>query len=191
VSVTALSGAIDDLRNSIDYRNRLISEFREQRDKMTELDRIQLYVGAPKAGEVDARFVSNVQALSKQIDDCIFFGKVLAAELVQYSNALRSRNRLRYRSGVSKLLPVDWTTAQEANLIPDEADFANWLAGFKRLPSRWERFCSWVKVKTEATGPSETPSVPDKPKPFGTLGRTAYRKRSKSAHSTFVDRKNP
>jgi len=97
VSVAALSGAIDDLRNSIDYRNGLISEFREQRDKMTELDRIQLYVGAPKAGEVDARFVSNVQALSKQTDDCIFFSMFLAGELMRYGSVLHSRNRLRYR----------------------------------------------------------------------------------------------
>jgi hypothetical protein len=187
VSVTALSGAIDDLRNSIDFRNSLISEFREQRNKMTDLDRIQLYVGAPKAGEVDARFVSNVQALSKQTDDCLFFSRLLAAELVQYGNVLRSRYKLRYRLGVSKLSPIDWTKAQEANLIPDEAEFTNWLASFKRPSSRWERFCGWVKgVKAEVVLP-ETRIAPSQPKPFCTLGRIGYRKRSKSAHSTFLD----
>jgi hypothetical protein len=192
VSVAALSGAIDDLRNSIDYRNGLISEFREQRDKMTELDRIQLYVGAPKAGEVDARFVSNVQALSKQTDDCIFFSMFLAGELMRYGSVLHSRNRLRYRLGVQKLLPVDWTIAQEANLLPNEAEYANWVAGFKRPRSRWERFRSWVRgIKTEASVSPQTRIAPNKPKPFRNLGRTGYRKRSKSAHSTFVDHKNP
>jgi hypothetical protein len=190
-AVTSLSGAIDDLRNSIDFRNDLISEFREKRAAMTELDRIQLYVGAPRAGEVDARFVTNIRALSHQTDDCIFFSSLLADELMHYGNKLRSRNRLKFRLGMPRLLPVDWKIAREASLIPDEAEYANWVAGFKRPPTKWERFCSLVKGSAETEGSTADKRLiqPSKPKLFRTLGRTGYRKRSNSSHSTFLDHK--
>jgi hypothetical protein len=63
-AVVALTGAIDDLRNSIDYRNNLILDFRATKDEMSELQRIQLFVGAAQEGEIDNRFQNNVLALS-------------------------------------------------------------------------------------------------------------------------------
>jgi hypothetical protein len=121
-AVVALTGVIDSLKNSIDFRNDLISEFRQRRTAMTELDRIQFYVGASKAGEVDSRFVTNIQALSRYRDDCIFFSMLLADELMHYCNSLRSRNRLKFRLGVPRLLPADWTIAKKAHFIPDAAE---------------------------------------------------------------------
>ena len=146
----ALSGAIDDLRNSISYRNELISEFREKRDTMTELERIELYLGTPKAGEIDNRFAHNVQALYSQTDDCIFFSMLLADELLNYNNALYSRSKLRFRLGKQKLLPADWSKAREANLIPDEAAYSDWVTGFKRQPTKLERFGKWIRGSAEA-----------------------------------------
>jgi hypothetical protein len=190
-AVVAVSGAVDDLRNAIDFRNSLISEFRERRSEMTELERIQLYVGATRAGEVDKRFATNIQALSQYTDDCIFFSVLLSKELMQYGNSLHFRNRFKFRLGVPKLLPVDWTIAEEARLIPDDAEFANWTAGFRRPPTTWERFGAWIKgfANREASPVDERAVERGKPKPFRTLGRTGYRKRSKGPHSTFVDHK--
>jgi hypothetical protein len=159
----ALSGAIDDLRNSINFRNELISEFREKRDTMTELERITLYVGAPKAGEIDNRFGHNVQALYSQTDDCIFFSMLLVDELMKHSNALYSRNRLKFRLGRSKLLPIDWTKAREANLIPDEAGYTDWAAGFKPRPTVWSRFCRWTKRAAQSQAAPALKSEPKKP----------------------------
>jgi hypothetical protein len=144
-AAAALSGAIDDLRNTIDFRNGLVSEFRKGRAEMTELDRIQLYVGAPTAVEVDRRFATNVEALSHYTDDCIYFSLLLSKELMDYGTSLRSRNRFKFRLGVPKFLPVDWTKANQAKLIPDESQYANWVAGFKRPSSRRERFRAWIK----------------------------------------------
>jgi hypothetical protein len=183
----ALSGAIDDLRNSIGLRNELISEFREQREKMTELQRIELYVGVPRTGEIDRRFGQNVQALYSQTDDCIFFSMLLADELRKYNNAVHSRNRFRFRLGRSKLLPADWTIAREAKLIPDESAYADWSRGFRRPPTTWERLVGWIKDVFRISSGDAPEPVSDGTR--NTLGRAHHRRRSKVPHSTFIDHK--
>jgi hypothetical protein len=143
-AVVSLSGSIDDLRNAIDFRNGLISEFRKKRSMMSDLERMQLYVGAPQAEQVDNRFAHNMAAMSSQTDDCIFFSMTLSDELLSYSNVLRSRNKM-FRSGMSKLLPIDWSIAQQADLIPAESEYAGWLAGFKLRTTKWARFITWIR----------------------------------------------
>jgi hypothetical protein len=154
-AVISLTAAIDDLRNSIDYRNGLISEFREQAATMTELERIQFYVGASRTGQVDNRFPHNVTALSKQTDDCIFFCMVLADELLRRGDKLWASSKWKlFRLGVPKLEPADWTKPREANLLPDEADYVLWTGGFRRPLSRWSRLCSRLKGSKELSTPT-------------------------------------
>jgi hypothetical protein len=146
-AVVALMGTIDDLRNSIDLRNELISDFRVKNDSMNELQRIQFYVGAPQKGQIDSRFAHNIKALFKQTDDCIFFGTILADELLRSGNRLHSRNRFKYRLGISSLVPADWSKAKDAGLVPDETEYAKWTGGFKRPLTRWrwQRIWRWFQ----------------------------------------------
>lgn len=62
--VVALSGALDDLKNSIDFRNDLIKEFREKQP-MPEKDKVEFYLGAATSGIIDTRFGNNVDALAQ------------------------------------------------------------------------------------------------------------------------------
>jgi hypothetical protein len=181
----SLTGAIDDLRNSIDYRNGLISDFRVRNAAMTELERIQFYVGAPGAGQIDNRFPHNIEALSKQTDDCIFFSMTLVDELLRRSDQLWARNWWKYRLGIPKLLPADWTMSRELGLIPDEADYVNWTGGFRRPPTRWERLRSWMEglsVKSDPP-PFQKKATRERPR-LDILG--GYRRRSKRPHSRFI-----
>jgi hypothetical protein len=143
-SAIALTAAIDDLRHSIEFRNALVSEFREKGDEMTALGNIRIYVGAYAAGLVDNRFRANMMALTTQTDDCIFFSIMLAEELLRYENRLYVRNMFKYRLGMSELLPIDWTAAREEKLIPDEARYPSWTLAFPRRVSTWKRLVAWV-----------------------------------------------
>jgi hypothetical protein len=137
-TVVWLSGAVDDLKYSINYRNKLISELQPKFATMNDLQRIQIYVGAPVQGQVDGRLRQNVEALERQTDDCIFFSMHLAKELMRYGNRLRRRNWM-YKHGVKKFLPADWSIAEAQSLLPNEADYADWLSGFVPRPTWWRR----------------------------------------------------
>jgi hypothetical protein len=154
-SVISLSGSTDDLRNSIDLRNDLVTDFKEHVGTMTELQRIQLYVGAPQEGQVDSCFPHNMDALVHHTDDCIFFGMLVADELLQRSKKLWARNWWKYRLGEPKLSAAKWDKARAADLLPDPADYVLWTEGFQKPPSRWQRLRSWLAGKpSEQDAPS-------------------------------------
>jgi hypothetical protein len=156
---------------------------------MTELERIQFYVGAPSAGQVDNRFAHNIEALSKKTDDCIFFSMTLVDELLRRSDRLWARNRWKYRLGVPKLLPADWTMAKDAGLIPDEGEYVNWTGGFRRPPTRWEQFRSWFRGTTNPLGSSPA-EKPDRIERRQLDDAGGYRRRSKRPHSSFISKED-
>jgi hypothetical protein len=85
----------------------------------------------------------NIEALEKQTDDCIFFSMHLAEQLIKYGNGLRRKSWM-YRHGMKKFLPANWSIAEKQGLLPNEADFADWLRGFVPRPSWWKRFWHWL-----------------------------------------------
>jgi hypothetical protein len=134
----SLEDAADDLNSSIEYRNNLVADF-QKNPPPNQLERIAFYVGAYRDDKVDLRFTNNVEALLHQVDDCIFFGMLLSEELYKLERKLRSRNRWKYRLEVPRQHPADWTLARNEDLIPDKSQYADWLRGFKKPPSIWDR----------------------------------------------------
>jgi hypothetical protein len=97
------------------------------------------YYGLRAQGDIiDDRFQSNIQALHAQTDDCIFFARKLADDLLNYGTRLRRRNAWKYRLGIPKMVREDWKFVDKG-LMPDESLYANWLRGFVKQPSRIER----------------------------------------------------
>lgn len=144
-AAVTLSDSTNDLKYSIDFRNNLIAQFQKDPPSLQE-DKIALYIGVRNSADViDERFKANIAALADQVDDCIFFGMLLADELLEYGNALRRKNCWKYHLGLPKMLPTDWTMAKEARLIPAESKFAAWTKKFKKPPTRWARFRMWFK----------------------------------------------
>jgi hypothetical protein len=142
VAGVAAISAIDALHSTIEYRNEMIDEFRKGPPRTQDETRY-MYLGlrSPQ-GVIDQRFGDNIAGLHALTDDCIFFSRLLADDLVQYGNKLRRRYRFRFRLAVPKFKPSVWTFA--GNLLPLEADYQNWLRGFKAQPTKLARFKSWI-----------------------------------------------
>jgi hypothetical protein len=128
-----------DLKASIDGRNELIKAFQEKTPE-TEIAKLRLYFGLPGPNGVDARFRSNLQALSHQTDDCIVFSVMLAEELLKYGNSIHRRNRRWYRLGMRKMVAGDWSIAIAAGLLPPRAAYSDWDNKFIYPPTRWQLF---------------------------------------------------
>ena len=133
-----LVGVIDGLNIAVRTRNELVSEIQRQ-SPWPALQLAERYFGLRTAdGVIDDRIQTNIAALFAQTDDCIFFSKILADDLFKYGTRLRRRNSWKFRLGVPKEVPEDWTFAQREKLLPDEAQYANWLRGFPKKPTRVE-----------------------------------------------------
>jgi hypothetical protein len=144
-----LVGAIDGLDKSIKYRNDLIAEIRK--DSPIQVDKLrERYFGLPNTnGVTDERFKANIGAIYNQTDDCIFFSRILADDLLAYGNRLRRKNSWKYRLGISKLKGADWSIAQGQGLLPTNEAYASWLRGFRTDPTRWQRLIARVRRKQE------------------------------------------
>lgn len=136
-AAVSLSGATDDLRESIKYRNGLVSEFRDQSNAPV-LVKSRKYLGLVDGDVVDDRFRSNVEALNLQTDCCIYFAWQLSVEIVTYENTLRARS-WHFALPGTKLVDADWTQPATEGLLPEKAAFANWERGFRQRPSRLKR----------------------------------------------------
>jgi hypothetical protein len=144
-----LAGAIDALDKTIQYRNDLIDEIKKASLPQQQL--IELYFGLKTAsGATDQRFPAYVTAISQQTDDCIFFSRIAASDLFEYGTKLRKRHARRLMLGLPKPTRADWITAEQAGLIPPDTQYADWLKGFQKTPSRRERLAAWRRKFTAA-----------------------------------------
>jgi hypothetical protein len=135
VAAVTLIGVLDSLEKSVTYRNDLIAEFKATKFP-SDKEKAELYFGSQNAtGTTNARFKLNIAALAAQIDDCIFFSRLLADDLLTYGNKVIRQNRWKYRLGFSELLPADWSAVEKEGLIPPTEQYANWLKGFKKNPT--------------------------------------------------------
>lgn len=133
----ALFRVIDDLTNTVRDRNDLVTEFREASHSPERL--LEFYLGtADVDGHVDDRFRANIEALYLHSDDCIFFSRILADDLIEYGNRLRKRLPWRSRFRFPKFLPADWSEPERRGLLPSQDNYQAWLKGFRRRPKRLE-----------------------------------------------------
>ncbi len=145
VAAVEIISCIDALEKSINYRNELIAEFKKE--PMSQRQKMERYFGlrVPGIEMVDERFASSVAALYNQIDDCIFFSRILADDLFEYGTSLRKRFAWRYRLPIPKLTRDDWTPAETKGLMPNQDRYANWLQAFRTSPTLMQRFRGWVR----------------------------------------------
>jgi hypothetical protein len=138
VALVDLASTMDGLREAIGARTTLAEEIRNRSSK-THDEVAALYLGIKTPnGHIDERYRNNLEAIYNQTDDCIFFSRILSSELVRYGNSLRRKHMWKYWLGVSKMEDADWTKANDAGLLPDNASYERWLGGFRR-PTFWEK----------------------------------------------------
>jgi hypothetical protein len=141
-----LIACIESVDKTIINRDHLVSEIQQAGQRLTP----EKYFGVPTAeGVIDERMKSNVEGLYALVDDCIFFSRKLADDLFSYGTALRRRHAWKFRLGVPKLERENWEFARKEGLLPDDAQYADWLRGFppkspstrlgKRLGGIWQK----------------------------------------------------
>jgi len=140
-----LVGAIDGLDKTIRYRNDLIEEV-QKGPPLSHEERAQKYFGQKtEEGIIDERFPSSVEGIYVQTDDCIFFSRILADDLFEYGMKLRNRYAWKFRLRTPKLSEADWSIAEKDGLIPPTEQYKNWLQGFKKRPTTFNRLTIWVR----------------------------------------------
>jgi len=137
-----LIAAINALHGTIDSRNNMIEEYRKNG---LPPNLLETYLGLPTPqGVIDQRFSTNVDALYAQTDQCIFFARLLATDLVKYGNKKRRRYIWQFRLGMPKIKPTIWKMAEAENLLPPDADFKDWMRGFQVEPTKLSRLKTWL-----------------------------------------------
>jgi hypothetical protein len=140
-----LVGAIDGLDKTIAYRNDPIAEIRKESPLQPEILAERYFGLRNTAGVTDERFKAIIEAIYNQTNDCIFFSRILADDLLGYGNRLRRKNAWKYRLGIPRLKGADWSIAQKEGLLPSDKDYASWLGGFRSDLTLWQRFLARMR----------------------------------------------
>lgn len=140
----ALSGEVFALKHSLEQRDSLIAEFKNNPNWSAQ-KKAELYLGLrDQHGHIDERFKTNVRAIVDQTDNCIWFAKFVAENLVIYGNDVLKKNRLLFM-GVRKFKNANWSAV--ADDIPKDQKFAGWLRGFVDRPSLLSRMLAKSRFK--------------------------------------------
>jgi hypothetical protein len=134
-----MHSSAEEIRASIKARNDLVENFQKNKPA-THTERIQFYFGYPGQGFIDQRFRNNIYALSHQVDDCIMFSMMLCEELLKRYNAVHGRYKYKFRLGLNKMIPGDWSEPRAKGLVPPRELWADWDAKFIFPPTWWQRF---------------------------------------------------
>jgi hypothetical protein len=145
LAAPALARGVESLNEFIEYRNQLIYEFR-QKGQHHGLPLLQFLFGLrDSSGNVDNRYGSAIDCLHGAADQCLFFGKLLAEDLMVHAE--RCRTRLKAVTGVDppKITEIHFDTKEFAEVMPPDTEFAGWTSMIeihKPGPplSRWARF---------------------------------------------------
>ena len=144
-ALVTLVGAIDALGIAIKLRNEMVDNRRKA--QWNDQERLDFFLGLrTSAGVIDERFPSNLAGIVAMTDDCIFFAKVLASDLVRYSNKLKRTEGRFYRLRLPTLAEPNWYPESQS-LMPKDSDYENWLRGFPMKMSRWQRLRAWLVSK--------------------------------------------
>jgi hypothetical protein len=135
-----LVGAIDALNRVIRFRNDFIATDLQRSSATSPRPFAERIFGLrTETGVTDERFPNSVAATVQLTDDCLFFSKVLADDLLRVGKAGRRRHIRRLMLGLPKIRGADWSPVEKAGLIPPLAAYAPWLDGFKITQPCWRR----------------------------------------------------
>jgi hypothetical protein len=125
--VTALVDAIHGLNSSTDNRNTLIEFYKFS--NISSDDLVPLYFGFPHISRVTSReYPDLIAAISRHTDDGIFLSKLLCTDLFEHNRQLVERFKRRFgKSAPGFIDKPDFTKAENSNLMPNDADYADWF----------------------------------------------------------------
>lgn len=127
----SLAGAAESLADTIARRNALIERYRAL-GPGSEAQLPAFYFGLPYGpGHVNVEYPDTIEALHRLTDDVIFFGAILGTDLIEHGNSLLAKYRKNAKVKKEKIVTLDFSDARAKGLMPDPAEYADWLKGFK------------------------------------------------------------
>jgi hypothetical protein len=137
---TTLSETLHCLNWSIERRNQLIESYKSATNPQVDLP--VLYFGLPVNGHVDQTYPDVIDSVYSQTNDGIFFSNLLCKDLIEHGEKMAGVFSKKFGKGAPTINTTDFTKAEDAGLMPDEADYADWLTMFvKRIetPTFWQK----------------------------------------------------
>ena len=128
--VAALVGSVASLTDVIQKRNYLIDRFRELGPAGTD-QLPAFYFGLPfGSGHVSTEFSDTVESLHRLTDDVIFFSELLGKDLMAHGSSILDQYRNVAKVKKEKISSFDFTEPRKQGLMPDAANYSDWLKGF-------------------------------------------------------------
>ena len=129
--MTTLSETAAWLTNANAKRN----EFVDQISRLPDATGVaQLYFGAPSAtGATNPDYQDAVNSVANHTDELIYFSATPANDIAAHARRLRASWVREFGTKhVPETAAVDFSAARQNGLMPDDAKFAEWLAGLDR-----------------------------------------------------------
>lgn len=128
----AIAGSLANLDEALSKRNALISEFKSYRG--TDKEKIPLmYLGAHLPdGNLSTEYADSLEGAYKYTDDIIYFSKLLAEDLEKHGETIKLSHEKKHGKVSQKVSTADFSIAKEQDLLPNDADFSDWLKGFSK-----------------------------------------------------------
>lgn len=123
-----LAGVSASLGDMTERRLLLIEGFKQ----LPQQGVVAMYFGLPFGGRVSTEFADVLEAMHRLTDDGIFFSKLLCEDLVQLGNKSLDEYKKLSKQSSEKVAELDFTIARDGGLLPDEAEYQDWLRGFKK-----------------------------------------------------------
>jgi hypothetical protein len=143
----SLSETVDGLNTSITNRNRLIASYQEA--GLSADDLLPLYFGLPQGHDhvINQTYPALIDAIYRQTDDGVFYSMLLCEDLYAHNVELAARFKKRFgRAAPDTMDKPDFTTPASEGLIPNEADYADWLTLFRHAKSAAPGHSVWGRM---------------------------------------------
>ena len=129
VELTTLGQVLDSLEAMVRQRDTFIQETKAKNLPAAEF--FPLYFGLPdKNRRIDTSYPSCVAMIYAYTDDCIFFSYHLALDLVDAAKALAKT----IGKAAPKVPELDFSRPKTEKLIPDDAQYIDWLNMMQEMP---------------------------------------------------------
>lgn len=119
---TTLIRTIQSLNGCIQKRNQLIESYKANSPIPDEV-LARHYFGLPDSnGNIDNNYPSYIESIYEQTENCIKFSQFLCEDLVAHGEKLKRK----FGKKAPKISKPNFQSAVDADLMPDEAQYADW-----------------------------------------------------------------
>ena len=147
--VTSLTETVHGLNTSITNRNRLVASYHTADVSLDDL--LPLYFGLlqPSTHVINKTYPDLIDAIFKQTNDGIFCAKLICDDLFAHNGQLAGRFKRRLeRSAPVTMDKPDFAVPEGEGLMPNEADYTDWLTLFKEAKPPKPRARGWPRIFT-------------------------------------------